>query len=211
VRPESSIEVIVQILGWAAALLASCVAIPQVIRIFRTGSTAGVSVVAWRLTLAANLAWTMHGIFTGHTNVWLPNLIFMTSSVLILIMLGRDRGLNWPLLFAPSVLLALITFGLDVWLGPIAFAIAAGLPSVTSQLMQLRELLIAPKITGLSMPFLVLNVMNQMLWVSWSLLVGEQSVILVGSALSTLMSLNLCWAYLRRMGLVRARLATLSA
>ena len=131
--------------------------------------------------------------------------------MLILIQLGRDRRLNWALLFAPSVLLSMITFGVDVWLGPIAFAIAAGLPSVTSQLMQLHELLIAAKITGVSVPFLVLNVLNQVLWLSWSLLVGEQSVALVASTLGSLMALNMLWAYLRRTGRVRARLAFLSA
>lgn len=201
----------VHVLGWAAALLASCVAVPQVVRLFRTGTTAGVSVIAWRLTLAANLSWTLHGFWTGHPNIWLPNLIFMSCSVLILIQLGRDRGLNWTLLFAPSVMLAMITFGLDVWLGPIAFAVAAGLPSVTSQLMQLHELLIAAKITGVSVPFLVLNALNQMLWFSWSLLAGEQSVTLVASTLGSLMALNVLWAYLRRTGRVRARLALLSA
>ena len=201
----------VLVLGWAAALLASCVAVPQVLRMLRTGSTAGVSVMAWRLTAAANLSWTLHGMLTGHPNVWLPNLIFLSCSVLILIQLGRDRDVGWGLLFGPSVLLALITFGIDIALGPIAFAIAAGLPSVTSQLMQLHELLIAPKITGVSVPFLILNVINQTLWFSWSLLAGEQSVTLVASTLGALMGLNVLWVYLRRTGRVRARLAMLSA
>lgn len=201
----------VYVLGWAAALLASCVALPQVVRLFRSGSSAGVSVTAWRLTLAANLSWTLHGIWSGYPNVWLPNLIFMGCSVLILVQLGRDRGLPWVLLFGPSVLLALVTFGVDVWLGPIAFAVAAGLPSVTSQLMQLHELLISPKITGVSVPFLVLNVINQTLWFTWSLFAGEQSVTLVASTLGALMAMNVLWAYLRRTGRVRARLAMLWA
>ena len=202
---------IVPLLGWAAALLASCVAIPQVLRLFRTRSTAGVSLIAWRLQLAANLAWAMHGVLTGHINIWLPNLIFGTCSVLILIQLGRDRSVSWVPLLGPSVLLALITFGLDFSIGPIAFAIAAGLPSVASQLMQLHELLIAPKITGVSVPFLALNVANQVLWLSWGLLAGEQSITLVAGTLGTLMALNLLWAYLRRSGRVRARLAELWA
>ena len=64
--------------------------------------------------------------------------------------------------------------------------------------MQLHELLIAPKITGVSVPFLALNVANQVLWLSWGLLAGEQSITLVASTLGTLMALNLLWAYLRR-------------
>ncbi len=198
-------------LGWAAALLASSVALPQVIRLFRARGTAGVSVVAWRLTLAANIAWTLHGVHAGNPTIIVPNLLFMVCSVLILVQIGRDRGLPVVSLFAPSIGLATIATTLDLTLGPIAFAIAAGLPSVLGQLMQLRELLVAPSIGGLSMPFLVLNTCNQVLWLTWALLTNEQSVMLVASAMGLLMALNLSWAWLRRTGRVRARLAELHA
>ncbi len=114
-------------------------------------------------------------------------------------------------LLAPSVLLAVVTFGLDVWLGPIAFAVSAGLPSLLAQLMQLRELVVAPRITGVSLPFLALNVINQVCWFSWSLLAAELSVTLCASTIGSVMALNLVWALLRRHRVVRARLAVLSA
>ena len=199
------------VLGWVAALLAASVALPQVIRLLRTRATAGISVLAWRLTFAANVAWTLHGILTGHTNIVLPNLIFGLFSTVILVVLGRARELKLVPLIAPSLLLAVATVGLNVWLGPVAFAIAAGLPSVLAQLMQFHELVIAPRITGVSIPFLVLNVVNQSCWVSWALLADEVSVILCGSTLGTLMALNLTWAVLRRSGLVRARLSVMWA
>lgn len=199
------------LLGWAAALLASSVALPQVIRLFRTRGTSGISVTGWRLTLAANIAWTMHGVHSGTPTIIVPNLLFMFCSTLILVQIGRDRGLSRIPLFAPSLGLAALTTSLGLTLGPIAFAISAGLPSVIGQLMQLHELLIAPKIGGLSLPFLVLNTLNQVLWLSWGLLANEQSVTLVASAMGFLMALNLSWAWLRRTGVVRARLAELYA
>lgn len=199
------------LLGWAAALLASCVALPQVIRLFRTRGTGGISVTAWRLTLAANIAWTMHGIQAGNATIIVPNALFMICSLLILSQIARDRSLPWPSVFLPSLGLAALTTTLDFTLGPIAFALAAGLPSVIGQLMQLHELVIAPKIGGLSMPFLLLNTLNQVLWLTWGVLSNEQSVTLVAGAMGFVMALNLTWAWLRRTGRVRARLAALWA
>ena len=70
-------------LGWVAAALAATVAIPQVIKLLRNRTTAGISLTAWRLTLAANVAWTGHGFVAGHANIWLPNLMFMVCSLII--------------------------------------------------------------------------------------------------------------------------------
>ena len=198
-------------LGWVAAALASTVALPQVIKLLRNRTTAGLSLTAWRLTLAANLAWTGHGVVVGHANIWLPNLLFMVCSVIILNQLRRDRSLSWVVTFGPSLVLATVTLGLDVTAGPVAFAIAAGLPSAFAQLLQLQELVVAPRISGVSLPFLALNAVNPVLWLTWALIVGEQSITMVASALGLLMGVNLLWCALRRTGLVRARLAAMSA
>lgn len=198
-------------LGWAAAALAAVLALPQLVRLLRTRSTAGVSVVAWRLTLAAAMAWALHGIYTGQPNVLLPNVILGTLSVLILATLARDRGLNLPRLVVPSLVAAALSLGLDVWAGPLVFAVAAGLPSLAAQLMQLQELVVAPRITGVSVPFLALNVANQVVWLAWALLAGEVSVILCASVLGVVMLANLAWAMMRRRRLVRARLAMIYA
>ena len=198
-------------LGWIAAALAATVALPQVVKLVRNRTTAGISLTAWRLTLAANRAWTGHGVVVGHVNIWLPNLVFLLCSLVILSQLRRDRALTWATTFAPSLVLGLITLGIDLLLGPLAFAIAAGLPSLIAQMLQFQELVVAPRISGVSLPFLAMNWVNQALWLSWALLVGEQSITMVASAMGVLMGLNLAWCLLRRTGLVRARLAVLSA
>lgn len=198
-------------LGWTAAALASVVALPQVVKVLRTGTTAGISLTAWRLTFAANIAWTGHGILAGHANIWLPNLIFMACSLTILNQLRRDRGLGWAAVFGPSMVLGLTTLGVNVAFGAVAFAVAAGLPSVTAQILQFHELLLVPRIGAVSLPFLALNTVNQAIWLGWGLLAGEQSITLVASAIGMLMGTNLVWYVLRRTGVVRARLALLSA
>jgi len=211
-RPQKVRSVVlVVVLGWLAAALASFVALPQVVKLLRTHTTAGISLTAWRLTLAANIAWMAHGFVVGHANIWLPNMIFMLCSLTILNQLRRDRALSWAVTFGPSLALGLTTLGIDLLYGPLAFAIAAGLPSVTAQILQFHELVLAPRISGVSLPFLVLNTVNQALWLGWGLLAGEQSITLVASAMGVLMGVNLLWAVLRRTGVVRARLAVLSA
>ena len=121
----------IEALGWAAAAFGSLVALPQVVKLFQTGAAAGVSLSAWQASFGANIAWTVHGVLGGYTNLWVPNVIFFCCSTLI--------------------------------------------------------------------------------WVTWAALAGESSVILVGSSLGVLMAMNLCWAVLRRLRLVRARLADMYA
>jgi len=198
-------------LGWAAALFGASGALPQVIRFFQTKTTAGVSAFAWQTALGAYIAWTCHGFISGHANVWLPNVLLFLCSLTILSQLRRDRSLPFLALVAPGVLLGVATVALDLGLGPVAFAIASFLPSALSQLAQLRDLMLTSNIRGVSMPFLVLNVVNQTLWVTWAMMVGEVSVMLVGTSLGSLMVLNLVWGVLRHRGWVRARLALLSS
>ena len=91
------------------------------------------------------------------------------------------------------------------------FAVAALIPSAFTQLAQFRALVISTNVAAVSMIFLLLNVINQTLWLSWAVMVGETSIMLCATALGTLMLGNLIWAQLRRQGVVRARLAELSA
>jgi uncharacterized protein with PQ loop repeat len=203
--------VFIEALGWAAAVLGAGVALPQVIRLFQTRTTAGLSAPAWQATLGANIAWLVHGFITGHANIWLPNLCYLIITLVILSRLIVERGLSPWATLAPGLALGAVSVGLDVWTGPVVFAIAALVPSAFTQLAQFRALVISTNVQAVSLTFLILNVVNQVLWLSWGTLAGEVSIILCASALGTLMLLNLAWGALRRYGLVRARLAQLSA
>jgi uncharacterized protein with PQ loop repeat len=206
-RCKGHLLVFVEILGWAAAVTLAAVALPQVIKLLRTKTIAGISPAAWQIVLGVNLAWTAHGLFTNHPNIWVPNLIFLVCSTTILTQLARHSERSVPRLFLPGLTLGSVTFALDVAAGPVVFGIAAVIPSATAQLAQLRELIIAPSIHGVSMPFLMMNVANQCLWVSWALLAHEKSVIIASLCIGSLMTANLAWATVRRLGVVRARLA----
>ena len=202
---------LIEALGWAAAAFGSLVALPQVVRLFQTRSAAGVSLTAWQAAFGANIAWTAHGVMGGYANLWLPNVIFWCCSTLILVGVQRDRSLNWWWLMTPGVVLGGVTIALDVLAGPVAFAVAALLPALLAQVAQLHALLLKPNVGGVSLPYMAMNVANQLIWVAWAALAGEMSVLLVGSTLGVLMVANLAWALLRRYRVVRARLAHLHA
>ena len=201
----------VDFLGWAAAASLAAVALPQLIRLLRSGTIAGISPSAWQIVLGVNLAWTAHGLLTDHPNIWIPNLVFAVCSSTILTHLARHTGRSVPRLFLPGVTLGTVAFALDVAAGPVVFAVAAVIPSATAQLAQLRELILAPSIQGVSMPFLMMNVANQSLWVTWALLAQEKSVTIASLCIGSLMAANLVWAALRQLGVVRSRLASTSS
>jgi uncharacterized protein with PQ loop repeat len=202
---------LIEALGWAAAAFGSLVALPQVVKLFQTGAAAGVSLTMWQASFGANIAWTVHGVLGGYTNLWVPNVIFFCCSTLILLQIQRDRRLSLWKLLLPGLVLGVLTVALDLLAGPVAFAVAALLPALLAQVAQLHTLFIQPKVGGISLGYMTLNVVNQLIWVTWAAFAGESSVILVGSTLGVLMAMNLCWAVLRRLRLVRARLADLHA
>lgn len=208
---ESQIVVFIEVLGWAAAVFGSIVATPQVIRLLRKGTTAGVSVIAWQATLGSNIAWTAHGVIGGNPNLWATNAVFGTMTVIVVITLIRDRRLNPFLTIAPSIALGVLVSGVDILLGPVAFAIAALSVSMVTQGAQLQTLFVSPDIAGVSLPFLVMNVINQIGWGSWAVLSHEVSIMICATAIGSIMLVSLIWGLLRRYGVVRARLSVMSA
>jgi uncharacterized protein with PQ loop repeat len=202
---------LIEALGWAAAAFGSLVALPQVVKLFQSGSAAGVSLTAWQATFGANLAWTAHGVLGGYANMWVPNILFACCSTLVLVRMQRDRRIGWGRLVLPGLAQAAVAIGLDLLAGPVAFAVATLLPALLAQVAQLHTLFLKPNLAGVSLGYMTMNVVNQLVWVTWAALAGESSVLLVGSTLGVLMVLNLLWATLRRFRVVRARLAEMYA
>ncbi|HEV2929296.1 MAG TPA: hypothetical protein VGW74_11445 [Propionibacteriaceae bacterium] len=81
----------------------------------------------------------------------------------------------------PGLVLGVGTVALDLLAGPVAFAVSALLPALLAQVAQLHTLFIQPKIGGVSLGYMTMNVVNQLIWVTWAALAGESSVILVGT------------------------------
>lgn len=189
-------------IGWIAAAIGACISLPQLFRLLRTDSVAGVALSTWQLSLGANLAWTSHGFVMGHVNMWLPNAVLMVWTVLILRMFRRHVGASWFRLALPGLCLAAATTAIDLLFGPVAFAAVIAVPAVVSMLAQLLALVRSPELTGVSPLFYAVNLTNQVLWVTWATFTGEQAVQIVGTVAGALWIVNITWLALRRTRLI---------
>jgi uncharacterized protein with PQ loop repeat len=199
--------VYVDILGWIGAVTGALVALPQVVRILRTSATTGISPLTWQLLLGVNLAWMTHGVITHHPNIVVSNTLYALCTLTILILLRRHRGIRRWQLFGPGALIGTLMVAVDVFSGPVAFAVVAFIPAALSQLAQLRSLVVSRSIQGVSLWWLAYCVVNQGIWLTWSVLAHEISVMIVATGLGTLMTLNLILGVLRRLDFVRPRLS----
>ena len=197
----------VDILGWIGAATGSLVALPQVVRILRTGATTGISPLTWRLLVGVNLAWMSHGVITHHPNIVVSNTVYALCTSTILILLWRHRGIRPWQLFVPGIVLGALMVAVDAFSGPIAFAVIAFIPAALSQMAQLRSLVVSQNVHGVSLWWLAYCVLNQTIWLTWAVLADEISLIIVATGLGILMTLNLILGVLRRLNFVRAPLS----
>lgn len=184
--------------GWVAASFGMASGLPQIIRLLRERSSAGVSLRLWQLNMAAFMGWTFHGVRVGHPQMQYPNGFLVLCSLLVLRMIVKDRGLKLvPRLVLPLGLFAVLA-AVDVWLGAVAFGFAVAAPLVLGQVAQLREMMTAADLSGVSPFYLVIGLVVQALWVIWSIPTHERSIFVCGSLLGTLCFVNLVyWLYRR--------------
>jgi len=197
--------VFVEALGWAAAVYSSFVMMPQLARVARSRTTAGISLLAWQCSLAGSLSWCSYGVMADYPNIWIPNVLLTVSASWMLIMICRDQRLplrNRALAFVAPMVIAAATAAMAVVFGPLAFAAAAFLPAAVAQVMQLRSLMVSADISAVSLPYLVLGVVGQVLWFCWGMVADDISNKLVAGCLAVLVAANLTWCALRRFGLV---------
>lgn len=188
------------LVGWFAAGLSCFISAPQLVRILRAGTTAGVSVLSWQLALGGNLTWGLYGLTHGNPNQWMPNVALITITLVILSLFRRHVGTPWLVLLAPGLLIGVTTTTLDHTVGTIAYSIAAFLPAAVSLISQLKVTATSVDVRGLSVGNQWIGLVNQSAWLVWAMLITERSVLLVGSASLVLIVANLSMALLRKSG-----------
>lgn len=185
-------------LGWFAATLGMSAAVPQLVRLLRSRTSAGLSVLLWQLSVGGSGAWTLHGFHVGKLQLQMPNIVCTVLFTAILWLILRDRGLPlMPKLVMPIVL-ALGLFGLDLWLGPVAFGIVVAIPLLFGQFAQLKYMWASPTLTGVSVPTLAVNVVMQSLWLVWGIGVGEAAITVCAALMTVICSANLAYYAWRR-------------
>ena len=181
------------ILGWVAASFGMASAFPQLYRLLRTRSSAGVSLSLFQLNAAATGAWALHGFMVGVPQMQYPNLVLMISSFAVCILVLRDRKSSlFPALLLPPVISAAL-FGVALLAGALIFGFVVAAPFVVGQISQLRTMHASRDLSGVSLPFLSVAFFVQGLWLVWGILYGETSITVCATLLGTLSLINLLY------------------
>jgi uncharacterized protein with PQ loop repeat len=189
---------VVDMIGWVAALSSASLAVPQGARIAMTRSVAGVSTITWQTMLIAGLGWTAHGLLYGTQQIIWPNLLLGLTSAWVLWQLTVAHRLPALKTWSIPVVYAALAVTADVTLGPLAFAVCAFVPGAIGQVSQLREILLVPDPSGVSMVALLANLLNQALWFAYALPAGEIAVTAISPPMACIVAASVGALWLRR-------------
>lgn len=191
----------VDLLGWVATVLGTVLAIPQLVRLARTRSVEGLSLVGWQTALVLNLIWTSHGISIGQLPQVLSSFLALFTTIPILVLLARELGRPLVRTVLPALAVAAALISVDAFLGSTAFGVAAILPGVAITAAQSVELVRAEHVRGVAPSSLVLGFANLTLWTVWAYLVGDSGTLIAVAITWVVAAFNLVWYVLRRLGL----------
>lgn len=190
-----------EIVGWAGALTALSIGIPQAFRLLRTRNTAGLSVVAWQAMLTLNIGWLVHGVLLEAPNMIVPNGVSVLISATVLLLLRQERELNALRLLVPVVLGAGVMIAADLVLGSTGFGVTAILASLMANAGQGISLVREPAITGVAPGFLIIQLVNQVVWVTWGVMVADSGTVISATFTGLVALFNAVWWTLRRFGM----------
>lgn len=186
---------LVFVLGWTAAAVGAFFALPQFWKIARSGNSAGLSLPGWQLQSAVSVSWIGHGIIYAMPNQIAANTAIAFCSLGIVWFICRDRKLDLVKVFAPILGVGAVLIGLDLWFGQVVYGLILIAPIVASLGAQLRQMIAAPDLSGVSPGYLILALIIQGLWLWWAVLVTDWSVLLSSMASGSLLLANLVvWA-----------------
>lgn len=186
-------------LGWLAAAVGMSSVLPQLIRLVRVRTSAGLSTRMWQLNVACSAAWAAHGFLVGHPQLQWPNVFFFATSLAVLVMIIRDRHGSLAKALVLPVAVWAILFAVDQVLGEAVFGLLVATPVMAGQIAQLRAMRAAKDLSGVSPIYLGQGLLVQLLWLSWGLPTGEWAITvcatLTGALFATLIGY---WTYRTR-------------
>ena len=191
----------VQMLGWTGTLTAILLGLPQLVRLARTRNVEGLSLPAWQAFLAVGVGWTAHGITIGQPPQIAASALSLASTVPILYLLSRQLGRNFLWTLVPGLGLAGVMILVDQLFGSAAYGAVAIIPALLANAGQSVALIRSEHVRGVSVLFLILAMLNQMVWVTWATLVADRGTIIAAGTTGVIALFNLIWYTGRRLGI----------
>lgn len=185
-------------LGWLAAALSGSLTVPQVLRIVRTRSVAGLNLLTWQTLLIAGISWSGHGLLVERAQILVPNAILLIGAAIVLNQLRRAESLPSVRVWALPVAASVASIALDSAFGPLVFAVMMVIPAVIGQVAQFREIRSAADVSGISPVMLMINAVAQVVWLTYALVTWELSIICVATVLIVVMTANVVALMKRR-------------
>lgn len=188
----------IAVFGWVAAAIGVASNLPQLLRILTARTSAGVSVRLWQVTAASTAAWCVHGFLVSAPQMQWPNLLMSLLASIIVVLVLRDR--REPVLrqFLLPTLVALALIASNVWFGPLVFGLLVAVPQLMGQFSQLRLMLGAPDLTGVSLGYLTVILLVQAMWFVFGLATTDWALIVCAGSMVVICTINLTVYLVRR-------------
>lgn len=190
-----------EILGWVGTVTAVILGLPQLVRLARTRDVEGLSLPAWQAFLAVNIGWTAHGIAIGQAPQVVASALSLLSTVPILHLMSTQLKRSFLRTLAPGLGLAAGMILVDQLFGSGAYGAVALIPAVLANAGQSVALVRDRHVGGVSVLFLILAVLNQVIWLTWAALVPDAGTIIAATTTGVIALFNLAWYTGRVLGL----------
>lgn len=160
-------------LGYAGAALMTAMSLPQIARIARDRSAAGVSLLTWLVFSLSGVGWLAYGLILRAPAVIAGNVPFVSGSVcVVMLLLVRQR--RWGLVPAVGVPVAAVVAGVAVLsqappMVSSGIGILGGILTTTPQLVESVQRRRAGLGSEVSLATLGLLLAGQSLWLAYGL------------------------------------------
>jgi uncharacterized protein with PQ loop repeat len=160
-------EIVIEAVGYLAALAGGLIVIPQAIKAIRIG-TAGVSPTTFQILGAIAVMWLLYGVSQGYAPAIPSNLFQILGCSIVLVQCRRNGNHLFAVSFV-GVLLALVAILVytllgSIWLG--WFAVLAALPL---RIPQIKAAWSSERVTGISVPTWWVSITCNALWLIYGI------------------------------------------
>lgn len=172
----------VEWLAYAGSVLMTAMSLPQIARILRDRSAAGVSLLTWVIFALSGASWFAYGLLVQAPGIIVGNIPFLCTTLpVVMLLLVRQRGWSSAPAIAAPVLVAAAAIVLLLQL-PSAVSggigVACGLLTTVPQLIESLSRRRAGLPSEVSLATLGLLLTGQVLWLSYGLFRPDVPIIL---------------------------------
>ena len=190
----------ITVIGWVGGATSTVMLLPQLFALLRTGDTKGMAWPLWVVFIGTTIGWISHGITVGQVFIVLSNCVSFVATVVSLIYLKKDKKLPHWWMVLPGVAFGVLLVWLDRGVGSAAFGATVVTPIAIAKLHQGVEIMRDRQVSGVSVGSWVIQLTNELVWLTWALLTIEPGTIISAVVTGTCNAFVLTWLLLRRHG-----------